>query len=186
MLISDTPRPFTPSPLTQARINDGGYAMNAQPRRVDAGSARLDRACGDGWLAIGDAAMSFDPISSHGLLTALATGLAAGETSLAGYQAFVDTTWRAYARMRQECYGGEGRWGRHRSSGEGGGCFKSRPLIVDTRHSNRATLARSAAALAEWETVAWISRLRIFVSSRDHRLAALEKGYPREGQRTTT
>ena len=111
MLVSDTPRPFTPSPLTRSRIASGGYVLVAPPRRVDAGSARLDRACGDGWLAIGDAAMSFDPISSHGLLTALSTGLAAGETSLADYQAFADTTWRAYARMRQACYEGEGRWG---------------------------------------------------------------------------
>jgi len=111
MLVSDTTRPFTPSPLTQSRIDEGGYAMTANPRRVDAGSARLDRAGGDGWLAIGDAAMSFDPISSHGLLTALSTGLAAGETSLSDYQAFTDRTWRAYARMREACYASEGRWG---------------------------------------------------------------------------
>jgi flavin-dependent dehydrogenase len=114
MLVSDTPQPWTPAPRTQARIDEGGYAMGnskgALPRRVDAGSARLDRAGGDGWLAIGDAAMSFDPISSHGLLTALSTGLAAGETSLDDYQAFVDTTWRAYARMRHACYASEERW----------------------------------------------------------------------------
>jgi flavin-dependent dehydrogenase len=110
MLVSDTVRPFTPSPLTQSRISAGGYALVAPPRRVDAGSARLDLACGDGWLAVGDAAMSFDPISSHGLLSALATGLAAGETSLPDYQSFADTTWRAYARMRDACYAGEGRW----------------------------------------------------------------------------
>lgn len=111
MFVSDAPRPFNPSPLTQSRINEGGYSMTTLPRRVDAGSARLDRAGGDGWLAIGDAAMSFDPISSHGLLTALSTGLAAGETSLADYQSFADTTWRAYTRMRQACYASEGRWG---------------------------------------------------------------------------
>jgi flavin-dependent dehydrogenase len=83
--------------------------MTAVPRRVDAGSARLDRTGGDGWLAIGDAAMSFDPISSHGLLTALSTGLAAGETSLAGDQEFTDTTWRAYVRTRHACYASEER-----------------------------------------------------------------------------
>ena len=31
-----------------------------------------------GWLAIGDAVISVDPIASQGLVTALATGLAAG------------------------------------------------------------------------------------------------------------
>jgi len=132
MLVSDTPRPWTPSPLTQSRIDEGGYAMTAQPRRVDAGSARLDRACGDGWLAIGDAAMSFDPISSHGLLTALSTGLAAGETSLADYQAFTDTTWRAYARMRHACYAGRGGGGRHRSGGKGGDWFLRNRLRMAT------------------------------------------------------
>jgi flavin-dependent dehydrogenase len=119
MLVSDAARPWNVAPLTRARIDEGGYAM-AKPRRVDAGSARLDRACGDGWLAVGDAATSLDPLSSHGLMTALATGLAAGETiaaSIAGsarafdeYQAFVDTSWRAYARMRRACYAAEGRW----------------------------------------------------------------------------
>lgn len=110
MLVSDTPRPWAPAPLTRKRIDDGGNSMTALPRRVEAGGARLDRAGGDGWLAIGDAAMSFDPISSHGLLTALSTGLAAGETSLEEYQAFVDTTWQAYARMRDTCYASENRW----------------------------------------------------------------------------
>jgi flavin-dependent dehydrogenase len=110
MLVSDTPRPWEPAPLTRTRIDEGGYSITAPPWRVDAGSARLDRAGGDGWLAIGDAAMSFDPISSHGLLTALSTGLAAGETSLEDYAAFLDTTWRAYARMREACYASEQRW----------------------------------------------------------------------------
>ena len=32
---------------------------------------------GPGWLAVGDAALSFDPLSSQGLLNALFTGLAA-------------------------------------------------------------------------------------------------------------
>jgi flavin-dependent dehydrogenase len=34
-------------------------------------SARLDRMSGDRWLAIGDAASSFDPLSSHGLCSAI-------------------------------------------------------------------------------------------------------------------
>ena len=119
MSVSDAPRPWNVAPLTRGRIDEGGYAM-ARPRRVDAGSARLDRVCGDGWLAVGDAATSLDPLSSYGLMTALATGLAAGETiaaSIGGsarafdeYQAFVDTSWRAYARMRRACYASEGRW----------------------------------------------------------------------------
>jgi len=110
MSVSDAPLAWDPPELTRGRIEAGGYAMRAPVRRVDAGSARLDRAGGDGWLAIGDAAMAVDPIASQGLVMALATGLAAGETSLDDYAAFIDTSWRAYARMRRACYAAERRW----------------------------------------------------------------------------
>ncbi len=43
MLVSDTVRPFTPSPLTRSRIDSGGYTLTTPPRRVDAGSARESR-----------------------------------------------------------------------------------------------------------------------------------------------
>jgi flavin-dependent dehydrogenase len=58
-------------------------AVALPPRRkvglatVDAGYSTLGHVCGDGWLAVGDAAVSFDPISSHGLPNALASGRAA-------------------------------------------------------------------------------------------------------------
>jgi flavin-dependent dehydrogenase len=42
-------------------------------------SARLDSMSGDGWLAIGDAAASFDPLSSHGLCNALEQAMEASE-----------------------------------------------------------------------------------------------------------
>src|SRR5262249_56171133 len=108
MSISDAPLPWDPPELTRTRIDHGGYPMHASVRRVDAGSARLDRVGGNGWLAIGDAVMAVDPIASQGLVMALATGLAAGETSLDDYAAFVETSWRAYARMRRACYIAEG------------------------------------------------------------------------------
>src|SRR5262245_5379748 len=44
---------------------------------ADASSARLSRAAGEGWIAIGDAAVSFDPITSQGLANALSTALVA-------------------------------------------------------------------------------------------------------------
>lgn len=40
-----------------------------------ASSSRLDRVVGDGWLAVGDAATTYDPISSQGVYKALADGL---------------------------------------------------------------------------------------------------------------
>jgi flavin-dependent dehydrogenase len=41
---------------------------------MEAGGARLEPLHGNGWLACGDAALSFDPLSSQGLLTALYSG----------------------------------------------------------------------------------------------------------------
>ncbi len=43
----------------------------------DASSALLSQAAGDGWIAIGDAAASFDPVTSQGLMNALSTALVA-------------------------------------------------------------------------------------------------------------
>lgn len=46
-----------------------------------ANSGVLEPCSGPDWLAIGDAAISFDPLSSQGIFNALYTGLAAAETS---------------------------------------------------------------------------------------------------------
>jgi flavin-dependent dehydrogenase len=50
----------------------------------DASSACLDTCAGPHWLAIGDAAAAYDPISSQGLASALASALAASELALSG------------------------------------------------------------------------------------------------------
>jgi flavin-dependent dehydrogenase len=42
-------------------------------------SSALDRRAGDGWVAVGDAAASFDPIAGQGVAKALADGLAGAE-----------------------------------------------------------------------------------------------------------
>ena len=46
-------------------------------QRVDASSVCLSSAAGQGWVAVGDAASSFDPITSQGLVNALSTALVA-------------------------------------------------------------------------------------------------------------
>ena len=48
-------------------------------RSIAARSGRSAEFCGDRWLAVGDAAFSCDPLSSQGIMTALFTGLKAGE-----------------------------------------------------------------------------------------------------------
>jgi flavin-dependent dehydrogenase len=56
-----------------------GFRFPFPTRGTDASGGRLDRFAGDGWIACGDAALSFDPISAQGLLTAVHSGMGAGE-----------------------------------------------------------------------------------------------------------
>ena len=47
------------------------------PQRIDTFAARsslLTKPTGDGWIAAGDAAAAYDPLSSHGIGSALADG----------------------------------------------------------------------------------------------------------------
>lgn len=69
-------------------VKDAGFAAMAPPRLVTAGTAFLEPPAGvteEGacWLAAGDAATAFDPLSSHGLTTALWSGAKAGEAAVA-------------------------------------------------------------------------------------------------------
>jgi flavin-dependent dehydrogenase len=96
------------------------YELVGPLRGADAGTARLDRVAGAGWAAVGDAAVSFDPLSSQGLLTALFTGLRAGQaidralagdpTEVDGYVRRVDEIDSAYRRHRAAYYALEVRW----------------------------------------------------------------------------
>lgn len=63
------------APYTRNRMNTSTNTLSV----VSAESARLDRMSGEGWLAIGDAAMSFDPLSSHGLCSAIEQAIDAAE-----------------------------------------------------------------------------------------------------------
>ena len=88
-----------------------------------ADTSRLDRVAGDGWLAAGDAAASFDPLSSQGILTALYAGRRSAEsllrhiggdrTALSDYGARIHSIYAAYLAHRQEYYAQERRWPTH-------------------------------------------------------------------------
>jgi flavin-dependent dehydrogenase len=83
-------------------------------------SAHLAPCTGEGWLAAGDAALSFDPLSSQGLFNALYTGLAAAETAerylsnaadtLPDYERAISDIWHTYAERLAFWYGTETRW----------------------------------------------------------------------------
>jgi flavin-dependent dehydrogenase len=85
-----------------------------------ANSAMTQPAVGSAWLAVGDAALSFDPLSSQGIYNALYTGLAASESAyrflqgeisnFAEYQGQLEAIRDAYERHLHEWYGSEQRW----------------------------------------------------------------------------
>ncbi len=83
-------------------------------------SSALERPVGEGWIAAGDAALSFDPLSSQGLFNALYTGLMAAraaERTLSGdadaledYAADLAGIGTAYGAHLRAWYGMERRW----------------------------------------------------------------------------
>jgi flavin-dependent dehydrogenase len=89
-------------------------------RTVAANSSALEPPIGSGWLAVGDAALSLDPLSSQGLLNALFMGLSAAKAvvrHLAGdadalfeYSRIVARIDTAYRRNLETFYGYERRW----------------------------------------------------------------------------
>jgi len=97
-----------------------GVAELVEARTVAANSARLDPIAGDGWLATGDAVLSFDPLSSQGILTALFSGMQAGhavaahlsgdDAAFPAYASRVAAIENAYQRNHAICYGSETRW----------------------------------------------------------------------------
>jgi len=104
--------------------NLGGFAGAATdwsaPQVSPAGGAWLDTVCGQGWIACGDAALAFDPLSSQGLLGALASGVAAARAitsgnpcaSLTGIEARHKDILAAYDARRYAAYAREQRWAR--------------------------------------------------------------------------
>lgn len=101
-------------------LAQSGFCAETEVRVAAAHSAALDAAAGPGWFAAGDAAISFDPISSQGIFNAMYTGLAAAEAiarTLGGdanaytdYTAELANIKTAYERHLAYSYGQEGRW----------------------------------------------------------------------------
>lgn len=84
-------------------------------------SRRLEPAAGDGWLAVGDAASLFDPLSSQGILKGLRSGIFASyaigdllvkgdEGGLLRYSRYVRQELESYSRVRARYYAEERRW----------------------------------------------------------------------------
>ena len=123
------------APYTAARIA-GGRAI-AEPSLCPAASQRLDDCAGDGWLAVGDAASTVDPLSSQGIMRALRSGLNASRAicqhlsgdphALSAYGARIANEYDAYLASRTAYYAMEQRWPdspfwrcRHQTVAQGG------------------------------------------------------------------
>lgn len=108
------------SPGLAAEIADSGPPAAGPARICAAHSARLAVPAGEGWLAVGDAGLAFDPLSSQGLFNALYTGLTGGrataarlagvDSAMPAYISRLDEIWKAYEQHRRLYYGEERRW----------------------------------------------------------------------------
>jgi len=129
--------------LTARRVAEAGGARPTRPRVLAADTSRLTCVAGEGWLAAGDAAVAFDPLSSHGITMALGGGLHAADAAihylggrrdaLGEYASLLDGAFARYLLMRRERYLAERRWPREtfwrrrHEPGAGGGARASRP-----------------------------------------------------------
>jgi len=87
---------------------------------LDASGAKLDRYSGAGWVACGDAALSFDPISGQGIFSAMYSGMTAAhavDDALSGsperlgeYSRRLEQVREIYVARCHFVYRGEDRW----------------------------------------------------------------------------
>ncbi len=90
-------RALADAPHLHALCTAHGYSPASQTRGADASGCHLDRAACDRWLAVGDAALAFDPLSSKGISNAMYTGLR-GADALLRHASGDITAIDAYAR----------------------------------------------------------------------------------------
>jgi flavin-dependent dehydrogenase len=116
---------------TRSRVKHDAQAPNLIV--VPANSSRLNKIVNGNWLAIGDAAMAFDPLSGQGVYKAMESALRASQSihdywtgnnsAMRDYGAAVESDFERYVLMRAAFYGKERRWPhaifwRRRISGE--------------------------------------------------------------------
>ena len=104
----------------QRWLDSAGYAIEAPARLASAATTWLEPVGGPGWAAAGDAAAAFDPLSSHGLATALWSGrhaalaataeLSGDAAPLARYVETLGHAVQGFLRQRRGVYAREQRW----------------------------------------------------------------------------
>jgi flavin-dependent dehydrogenase len=102
------------------RFRSAGGTLSGGVVIRTANSQRLDAASGNGWVAIGDAAVAYDPLSSMGIGYALSSGINAAraiDAALGGhpepvtdYAADVARHFIEFRQLQRQYYGLEQRW----------------------------------------------------------------------------
>jgi flavin-dependent dehydrogenase len=108
------------APHTRQRIRQDSYPASSAPRILGAQTSRLSAVGGVAWLAAGDAAVTHDPLTSHGITAALGWGLYAGAAAadylggrheaLNDYASLMDRAFAQYLILHHDRYLGERRW----------------------------------------------------------------------------
>lgn len=108
------------APRLHALCSEHGWRPHGAVQGADAGSTELDQAGGKRWIAVGDAAMAFDPLSSKGIANALYTGVRAAGViwacergdadAVGGYARHLREIHRVYRGQCRGFYAMEGRW----------------------------------------------------------------------------
>lgn len=103
-----------------ALLDRVGFRCERSPRLTAANSACMSSPAGSGWIAVGDAALSLDPLASRGVFQALYTGFKGGVAcrrhlsgesgALLDYGAELERLRAAYGRQMTLAYGSERRW----------------------------------------------------------------------------
>ena len=105
---------------THQRISQHDSHFYAPPQFVSADTSILEQTYGVGWIAIGDAAMTYDPVSSHGILMAMTSARDAikaivqyhngRQDAFVAYNALLWASFEQYRIQRKQLYRSEQRF----------------------------------------------------------------------------
>ena len=109
------------APATRSRVQDGDADLDWSRAVIrPAHTARLETVAGPDWLAVGDAAVAFDPLASYGIAAALGEGFYAAAAvadhlggrrdALLDHARLIDRTLAQYLVLCHDRYGLEQRW----------------------------------------------------------------------------
>jgi flavin-dependent dehydrogenase len=102
------------------KVKTEDYRLETDPITRSAASTRAGTTVGEDWLAVGDAAVSYDPLSAKGIETALRGGeeaskaivgaLRGDKSGLQQYANSLSSQWNTFQTERLRYYDMESRW----------------------------------------------------------------------------